>query len=146
MEFRCFLIYKLRYRTLHMHFRLMAAIFDLPVTLTSESIHNSPTVLLDPENVEEAVGISLLYFYKLRYTTLHMYFRLMAAIFDLPITPTSESRRVSTIVSPCCWIPKTTRLPLEFRCRQLFKICTSSYMCFRYHIRHFDFGFNTVGF
>ena len=43
-----------------MHFRLMAAIFDLPVTPTSESIYTSPTVLLDPENVGVAAGISLL--------------------------------------------------------------------------------------
>ena len=43
-----------------MYFQLMAAIFDLPVTPTSESIHNSFTVLLDPENVGVAFGISLL--------------------------------------------------------------------------------------
>ena len=43
-----------------MYFRLMAAIFDLPVTSTSESIHTSLTVLLDPDNVGVAVGISLL--------------------------------------------------------------------------------------
>ena len=42
-----------------MYFRLMAAMFDLPVTSTSESIHFSPTVLLDPENVGVAVGIPL---------------------------------------------------------------------------------------
>ena len=42
-----------------MYFRLMAAIFNLPITLTSESIYNSPIVLLDPENVLDAVGISL---------------------------------------------------------------------------------------
>ena len=38
----------------------MAAIFDFQVTLTLESINNSPTVLVDPENVGVAVGISLL--------------------------------------------------------------------------------------
>ena len=37
----------------------MVAIFDLPVTPTSESIRNSFTVLLDPENVEVTVGIPL---------------------------------------------------------------------------------------
>ena len=37
----------------------MAAMFDLPVTPTSETIHTSPTVLLDPENVKVAVGIQL---------------------------------------------------------------------------------------
>ena len=45
---------------MHMYFRLMAAIFDLPVTPTKESIYNSSTVLLDPENVGVAAGISLL--------------------------------------------------------------------------------------
>ena len=43
-----------------MYFWLMAAIFDLQVTLTSESIYNSPTVLVDPENVGVAAGIALL--------------------------------------------------------------------------------------
>ena len=33
-----------------MYFRLMAAIFDLSVTPTSESIHTCPAVLLDLEN------------------------------------------------------------------------------------------------
>ena len=32
-----------------MHFRFLADIFDLPVTLTSEIIHVSPSVLLDLE-------------------------------------------------------------------------------------------------
>ena len=36
----------------------MAAIFDLPVTATSESVHTSPAVLLDPDNVGVAVGIT----------------------------------------------------------------------------------------
>ena len=43
-----------------MYFRLMAAIFDLPVTPTSKSIYDSSTVLLDPENVGVAAGISVL--------------------------------------------------------------------------------------
>ena len=43
-----------------MYFWLMAAIFDLPVTQTSESIHTNPTALLDLENVEVAARISLL--------------------------------------------------------------------------------------
>ena len=37
----------------------MAAIFDFPFTPTSQSIHNSSTVLLDPENKEDTVGSSL---------------------------------------------------------------------------------------
>ena len=39
---------------------VMAAIFHLPLTSTSESVHSSPTELLDPENVDVAFGISLL--------------------------------------------------------------------------------------
>jgi hypothetical protein len=37
-----------------------AAIFDLPLTLTSDSMYTSPAVLLDPENMGIGVGISLL--------------------------------------------------------------------------------------
>ena len=33
---------------------------DFPVTATSKTIHTSPTVLLEPENVGVAVGIPLL--------------------------------------------------------------------------------------
>ena len=39
--------YKLKYTTMYMYFRLMAAIFDLSVTSASESIHTCLTVLLD---------------------------------------------------------------------------------------------------
>ena len=38
----------------------MAAIFDFPVALTSDNIHNSLTVLLAPEIVGVAVKIALL--------------------------------------------------------------------------------------
>ena len=60
MEFRCFPVYELIYTALHMYFRLMAAIFDLSLTPMSESVHTSPTELLDPETVDVAFGISLL--------------------------------------------------------------------------------------
>ena len=39
---------------------VMAAICDLPVTRMSKSVHTSPAVLLDPENVGVVFGISLL--------------------------------------------------------------------------------------
>ena len=45
-----------------MYFRYEAAMFDQPVALTSNNIHNSPTVLLDPENVGIAAGILLLFY------------------------------------------------------------------------------------
>ena len=53
------MLYKLRYKTWHMYFRLMAAVFDLPVTLTSESTHSSLTVYMDANNVGVAVGFPL---------------------------------------------------------------------------------------
>ena len=46
----------------------MAAIFDLPVTLMSESVHISAAVLADPENVGVAFGISL-------FSCIYKYFR-----------------------------------------------------------------------
>ena len=73
-----------------MYFRLMAVMFDLLVTRMSESIHVSPTVLLDPENVGVAV-----------------------------------------------------KNPLPATIQDLYN---PSHKCFRYHIRHFDFRLNTVGF
>ena len=42
-----------------MYFPLMAAMFNLLVTPKTESIHTSPTMLLDPENVGVAIGIQL---------------------------------------------------------------------------------------
>ena len=39
----------------------MAAIFDLPVTATSERVHVSPAVLLNPETVGVAFEISSLF-------------------------------------------------------------------------------------
>ena len=38
----------------------MTAIFDLPLTVLSESVQTRTTELLDPENVGVALGISLL--------------------------------------------------------------------------------------
>ena len=49
-ESRCYHVYKLRYSFLHTYLRFVAAIFDLPINLTSESTHISPTVLLDFNN------------------------------------------------------------------------------------------------
>ena len=48
-ESRCYLIYKLTYTLLHIYFWLMAAMFDLSVTPTSENIHTNITLLLDPK-------------------------------------------------------------------------------------------------
>ena len=58
LESRCMLsLYKLRCTLVHMNFRFMEAMLDLPVTPTSESIHTGSTGLLDPENVALAVRI-----------------------------------------------------------------------------------------
>ena len=74
-----------------MYFRLLAAIFDFPVALTSDNIHNSPTVLQDLDLATlwgQPLESRCYLIQKLRYTTLRMYFRLMAAIFELPVTTT----------------------------------------------------------
>ena len=62
----------------------MAAIFDLPVTPTSKILYISSSVLLDPENVGVAVGISLLSCIQAEIFVMHMLVRLMAAIFGNP--------------------------------------------------------------
>ena len=74
----------------------MAIIFDLTATPTTESTHTSPTVSLDSEMRGSRCNLAAILINKLRYTTLHMYFRLMAAIFDLPVTPTLETVHTST--------------------------------------------------
>ena len=60
MEVRCYLVQKLGYCVISSVIPVMAAIFDLPFNPMSESVHTSPTELLDLENVGVAFGISLL--------------------------------------------------------------------------------------
>ena len=59
----------------------MTAIFDFRQTRTSDSIPISLSVLLNPENMGIAVGISLLSCIEAEILC-HIYFRLQAAIFD----------------------------------------------------------------
>jgi len=60
MKFRCYHQYGLRYTLFHIYFQLMAAIFDLRHTQTSDSIPTSLSVLHNPKNMGIAVGIMLL--------------------------------------------------------------------------------------
>ena len=70
----------------------MAAIFDFQHTQTSDSIQICLSVLPDHDNLDIAVEISLLSCLQTEiYDIVHMYFRLMAAIFDLRHTETSKS-------------------------------------------------------
>jgi len=62
LEFGCYHLYKLRYTFFYIHFRFMAAIFDIPFTQTSGSIGTNLSELPDPENMGMAAGISLLSF------------------------------------------------------------------------------------
>ena len=65
----------------------MVAIFIEPLSPIAESVHTSPVVLLNPENVGVAFGISLLSCIEAENIALfHIYFQLMAAIFDLRLT------------------------------------------------------------
>jgi len=60
---RRYQVYKPSYSLLHMYIQLLAAIFHLLVTVknvTLKSIRISRSVLLDPEHVGLAVGISSL--------------------------------------------------------------------------------------
>jgi hypothetical protein len=83
----------------------MAATFDSSVMPTSDIFHAVPTVLLATENMEVADGIYLIILYKLRYRTLLIYFRFTAAMFDLPVTPMSESIQISlnALLNPGMW-------------------------------------------
>ena len=60
MEYRFYLAQKVRCCVITNSLPVMAAIFDLLVTRMSESVHIISAVLLDPENVGVACGISLL--------------------------------------------------------------------------------------
>jgi len=71
-----------------MYFRLMAEIFDLLVTLTSDSIRISRSVLLGPENVAAGrwnlVGISTLSYIQSDIFVIAYVLLVLAAIFDFP--------------------------------------------------------------
>ena len=63
----------------------MAAIFDLPLTPLSDSVHTSPSELLDPKNVGVAIGISLISCIEaeiLRFYLSTSGFRRLSLIFD----------------------------------------------------------------
>ena len=77
----------------------MAAIFDLPRTPMSDSVHTSTTELLDLENVAVAFGISLISCIEAEFIALfYFYFQFLAAIFDLRPTPTLLSVHISPVV------------------------------------------------
>ena len=68
----------------------MAVIFDLPATVTSERVHISPAVLLNPENLGVAFEICYLV-QTLRYCVISYVLPVLAAIFDLLVTRVAES-------------------------------------------------------
>ena len=70
---------------------VLAAIFNLPLTLLSESVHTSSAVWLDSENVAVAYGICGYLVWKLISCVLSYVLPVMAAIFYLPLTLMSES-------------------------------------------------------
>ena len=71
----------------------MEAIVDLPLTSTSESVHTSSVNL---ENVSVAFGISLLSYIEAEIYVISQVHPVMATIFDLPLTSTSESVHISS--------------------------------------------------
>jgi hypothetical protein len=79
----------------------MAAIFDFPLSLTSDSVHCSLIVLLDPENTGLAVGISLLSCIQAEICvalTCFISTSSVAAIFDFSLSLTSDSVHTTPIV------------------------------------------------
>ena len=58
----------------------------------------SPLCCWIPQNMEVADGISLIIYIQVKIDLLHKYFWLTAVIFDLPVSPTSESIHNSSIV------------------------------------------------
>ena len=60
LEFRCYIVQKLRYCVISSVLSVMAVIFNFPFTPISKSVHTSSAVLLDPENVGLASGILFL--------------------------------------------------------------------------------------
>ena len=78
----------------------MAAIFDLPVTSTSERI-NAISIhrVAGPRTCEDSGCYLVAIMYKLRYMNSVHVFPVMAAIFDLLLTVTSDSIHTSPTVS-----------------------------------------------
>ena len=66
LKFRRYRVYELRYTLFPVNFRLMAAIFDLQYTQTSESIPSSLSVLPYYGNMSIAVGIVFLTSYHVK--------------------------------------------------------------------------------
>ena len=84
-----------------MYFRLMAVIFDLIKTQTSDSIPTSLFVLSDPENMGNAVEIPFfISWIKAEKYVMSFHFRLMAAIFYFRHTQTSDSIPTSLSMLP----------------------------------------------
>ena len=96
----------------------MAAIFNLPLTPMSESVHISPVVLLDTENVGVAFGISLLTCIEAEIMRYSICFWLMAVIFDLWLTPTSHS----IYISPTVFLDHENAGSLESICYLVYKL------------------------
>jgi len=79
LEFCCYRVYSLTITWLYIHFQFMSAIFNLPHTLTWIIIHTKPIVLLDYENVEVGIRISLL---SCILTEINLNFQFRVAIYD----------------------------------------------------------------
>jgi len=91
----------------------MTAIFDLPPTLTWESIYTNPDVFLDPENVGVAVGIVLLscvlastyvITYSLPVIGGHLWFTTNPDVREYSYTSSSMLQKCWIAVEVCCYL------------------------------------------
>jgi len=94
-----------------------AAIFDLRHTQTKNSIPSSLSLLPDPKNMGVAVEISLLSFIRAETHLISYLLRLMAAIFDLRRTHSSNS----IIIFNCVFYgTENVLLPLKLCCYHVY--------------------------
>jgi hypothetical protein len=78
----------------------MTDIYDFQNTQTSDHIPTLPVHVARSRNHVLPLEPRCYPIYKLRYTLKLMYFRLMAAMLDLSVTPMSESIQTNLIVLP----------------------------------------------
>jgi len=124
-----------------MHFRLQAAIFDITLTLTYESLPTSTVMLLNPKNIYKAVWISFLSCIQAQ---IHFILYPLPVIDrDSLIFHSPGHRTVLTVVPLCCASTQNMQIPLKFH---IHSICNFRYKYFRFRVRHFISGWKRIEF
>jgi len=98
-------------------------------TLTKNIPRTRAITLLDPYCCNRA--------YKLRYTFIHIHFRLQVAVFDFSLTLASDSINIRPIV--LIYPPKCGSRPLKFH---IYSFSNFTYNYFQFYVRQIDFQLN----